>query len=312
MYIAIANSIGSSSNSGGTPVPPPVVYVFYLQYSNVSVAYLCDNLILETEIYSLSSTLNVGSQIFYDIELTSTANEGFYKNGNEVYYLNEGGGYIAELFYCSERYYVNDCSSQYGTFISVAYPTGTFIYGDMVTFETGQGAGFGFITDFTYNEGDEIEITAIGVNQGGNCFTSNIAFNPILIADSQNILLRLQGGNSGPENLASMGLNALNYTYNIQIYYESDNSSGNLYVSGDIPISTYNLAAEDTFNLGDFVIYNDPEDSFNYVVIENIISSITFNNTIAYSNNDGCSFPFFLREAPEVKTYYCYTQNDDC
>ena len=52
-----------------------------------------------------------------------------------------------------------------------------------------------------------------------NCFTSNINFEPILIADSQNIVLRLEGSNSGPENLTSMGLNALNYTYNIQIYY---------------------------------------------------------------------------------------------
>jgi len=212
----------------------------------------------------------------------------------------------------SEYYYVNDCIGNYGSFTSIEYPTGTFAVNDMVTFTTGQGDSFGFIIYTTQVAGDDIAITATGTNQGGYCSLSDIYFQPQVIPDGSYIKLRLEGLNNGPEELESLGLNALNYNYDFDIYYEnSEGGSGNINVSGNIPISEY-VFEKPNWDFGVFNIYTDPEQNFTYVEVQNMITSITFNNTIAYSNDGGCSYPYFLREAPEVKTFYCYTLNDNC
>ena len=211
----------------------------------------------------------------------------------------------------TERYYVSDCIGNYGSFYSTEYPKGTFAVNDMVTFTTGQGDAFGVILYTTEQAGDDIAITATGVSQGGNCFLSNIYFQPQVDPDGMYITLRLKGINNGPQELESLGLNALNYQYEFEIYYESDVDNGYLNIAGNIPISNY-VFEKPNWDFGVFNIHDDAQKNFTYVEVQSIMTSITFGNTIAYSNDSGCSYPYFLREIPEVKTFYCYTENDNC
>jgi hypothetical protein len=321
MYIAIANSIGSSSNSGGAPVPVPLVEKYVQYYPNECVP--CEDFckIGPITIYTeqvCSDNITVGCHIYSDALGTINAPEGYYQrwDGEVGLLYIDANGLVLNIDVCpqpsNEYYYVNDCIGNYGSFTSTEYPTGTFAVNDMVTFTTGQGDAFGFIAYTTQVAGDDIAITATGANQGGYCSLSNIYFKPQVDPDGTYITLRLKGLNNGPNELVSSELNALNYNYDFEIYYESNVGSGYLNIAGNIPISENYVFEKPNWDFGVFNIYTDPEQNFNYIEVQNMITSITFENTIAYSDDGGCSYPYFLRESPEVKTFYCYTQNDDC
>ena len=262
-----------------------------------------------------SDNITIGCHIYSDALGTINAPEGYYVrwDGVEGLLYIDANGLVLNIDVCPqiEYYDVNDCIGSYGSFTSVAYPIGTFAVNDMVTFTTGQGDAFGFILYTTQEAGGDIAITATGTNQGGECALSNIYFQPEVDPDGTYITLRLKGLNNGPEELESLGLNALNYNYDFEIYYESNVGNGYINIAGNIPISFY-VFEKPNWDFGVFNIYTDPEQNFTYIEVQNMITSITFENTIAYSNDGGCLYPYFLRESPEVKTFYCYTQNDDC
>lgn len=229
MYIAVSNSIGSSSNSG-TPLPPPT-----------------------SEYYN-----------FYN---------------------------------CVEE---ESSSSQ-------NYPIGTFVVDDMVTFEISGQPGYGRVQEILEGDGGAIAITATGANQGGYCNLSEIAFNPTLSVDGDNIILTLDGTNNGPNNLVDDGPNKLTYYYSFNInYVDSIPGVNTATIDGNIEINNYNMTVG-SFNLGDFVVYN----------IANLVSiDVTytatyteFGTTISYTNGDGCINKYFLR-TNDGTTFYCTTPND--
>jgi hypothetical protein len=79
MYIAVSNSIGSSSNSGGTPLPPsPTVYTYEINNCGGP----------QGTIYSSSPVFEAGITIYLNIELTepvesNTFGDPFNKFPNE-------------------------------------------------------------------------------------------------------------------------------------------------------------------------------------------------------------------------------------
>ena len=227
MYIAVSNSIGSSSNSG-TPSPPP-----------------------PSEYYN-----------FYN---------------------------------CVEQ---ESNSSQ-------NYPIGTFVVGDMFTFDYDGQTGYGKVQEILDGVGSDIAITATGANQEGYCNLSEIYLVPTLSIDGNDIILSLDGTNNGPNNLVDDGPNKLNYYYSFNIDYDNG-SLGTVTIDGYISIANYNMTVG-AFNLGDFIIYN----------IANLVSiDVTytatyteFGNTISYTNGDGCIDKYFLRTNDDT-TFYCTTPND--
>ena len=231
MYIAVSNSIGSSSNSGGTPLPPP-----------------------PSEYYN-----------FYN---------------------------------CVEE---ESSSSQ-------NYPIGTFVVDDMVTFDYDGQPGYGRILEVLDGVGSANAITATGANQAGNCNLSEIAFQPQLIVDGDNIILSLDGTNNGPNNLVDdVPYNKLNYYYSFNIDYINNNPGFNTAtIEGYLDIANYNMAVG-AFNLGDFIVYNIP----NLVSIEVTYTATytEFGTTISYTNGEDCINKYFLR-TNDGTTFYCTTPND--
>tara|TARA_R110000868_G_scaffold16109_3_gene73007 strand:+ start:2948 stop:3634 length:687 start_codon:yes stop_codon:yes gene_type:complete len=227
MYIAVSNSIGSSSNSG-TPLPPPP----------------------------------------------------------------------------SEYYDFYNCVEEEGS-SSQNYPIGTFVVGDMVTFEISGQPGYGRVQEILEGDGGAIAITATGANQEGYCNLSDIAFNPTLFVDGDNIILSLDGTNNGPNNLVDDGPNKLNYYYSFNIDYDNG-SLGTATIDGYLDIANYNMAVGG-FNLGDFIVYNIP----NLVSIDVTYTATytEFGSTISYTNGDGCINKYFLR-TNDGTTFYCTTPND--
>lgn len=235
MYIAISNSIGSSSNSGGTPTP-------------------------------------------------------------------------------TEYYTVNDCIGFFGSFNSTSYPIGTLVVNDMVTFVADGTPGYGYVTAVTEGVNIGFALTATGANQGGLCNLSDINFAPILIPSDPQILIRLQGNNNGLYNLTSeVGNYALTYNYEFGIFYTyGDGEEGDLLVSGSIVIDNYDMEGGVDFNLGDFVVYD-----FGAAIglatasfLGDVVTSTTFVHTTPYSDNEGCSYYYFLKNSGT--TFRCYAQNDNC
>ena len=226
MYIAVSNSIGSSSNSG-TPLPPPSEYYNF---------YNC-------------------------VEEESSSSQN--------------------------------------------YPIGTFVVDDMVTFEISGQPGYGRVQEILDGDGGAIAITATGANQGGYCNLSEIAFNPTLFVDGDNIILSLDGTNNGPNNLVDDGPNKLTYYYSFNIDYDNG-SLGTATIDGYLDISNYNMTVG-SFNLGDFVVYN----ILNLVSIDVTYTATytEFNDTISYTNGDGCIDEYFLR-TNDGTTFYCTTPND--
>ena len=229
MYIAVSNSIGSSSNSG-TPLPPPPPSEYYNFYNCV------------------------------EEESSSSQN----------------------------------------------YPIGTFVVDDMVTFDYSGQPGYGRVLEVLDGVGSAIAITATGANQGGYCNLSEIAFNPTLFVDGDNIILTLDGTNNGPNNLVDdVPYNKLNYYYSFYINYDNG-SLGTATIDGYLDISNYNMTVG-SFNLGDFVIYNIPnlvsiEVTYTYTYTE-------FGTTISYTNGDSCIDKYFLK-VNDGTTFYCTTPND--
>jgi len=236
MYIAISNSIGSSSNSGGTPLP------------------------------------------------------------------------------ATEYYSVNDCIGIYGAFDSASYPIGTLVVKDMVTFVADGQPGYGYVGTVTEGVNIGFALTATGANQEGTCNLSDINFAPVLIPSGNQILIRLQGNNIGPNNLTSEDdYLALTYNYDFSIFYTyGDGEEGDLFVSGSIVINNYDMEGESGFNLGDFVVYDFGEDIGLHTAnfSGDVVTSTTFGHTTPYSDNEGCSYNYFLKDSGT--TFRCYAQNDNC
>jgi hypothetical protein len=229
MYIAVSNSIGSSSNSGGTPLPPP-----------------------PSEYYN-----------FYN---------------------------------CVEE----EANS------SQNYPIGTFVVDDMVTFDYGGQPGYGRVLEVLDGVGSDIAITATGANQAGYCNLSEIAFQPQLIVDGDNIILSLDGTNNGPNNLVDdVPYNKLNYYYSFNIDYDNG-GAGTATIDGYLDITNYNMTVG-AFNLGDFIVYNIP--NLVSISINDTYTYTEFGTTISYTNGDGCIDKYFLK-TNDGTTFYCTTPND--
>ena len=212
-----------------------------------------------------------------------------------------------------EYYYVNDCLDIYGSFASASYPQGTFIVDDMVTFEIDGQSGYGYVVEVSQIPAQDFSIVGTGANQGGQCNSSNISFTASVFAQGDsNIYMHLQGTNTGGQALISVdGEYALTYNYSFEVYYDAEGSSGPITISGRVSINDYNFAANDSFHLGDFVIYSGVDIYNNAYIDGTVLTSTTYNNTIAYSDNGGCSNNYFLR-IPDGTTFVSYTRNDNC
>jgi hypothetical protein len=230
MYIAVSNSIGSSSNSGVTPSPPPPPTEYYNFYNCV------------------------------DEEFSSSEN----------------------------------------------YPIGTFVVDDMVTFDYGGQQGYGRVLEVLDGVGSDIEITATGANQEGYCNLSEIAFNPTLSIDGNDIILSLDGQNIGPNDLVDdVPYNKLIYHYSFNIDYDNG-SLGTATIDGYLDINNYNMTVGN-FNLGYFIIYNIA--NLISISINNTYTYTEFGSTISYNNGDSCIDKYFLR-TNDGTTFYCTTPND--
>lgn len=229
MYIAVSNSIGSSSNSG-TPLPPPPPPSEYYNFYN-----------------------------------------------------------------CVEE---ESSSSQ-------NYPIGTFVVDDMVTFDYSGQPGYGRVLEVLDGVGSAIAITATGANQEGYCNLSDIALNPSILNDPNQIVLYLSGTNIGPNDLAGSKL-----TYNYAFSLECNTAVGVqiLNLDGSIEINDYNMTVG-AFDLGEFPIYTYGGDPFVSINVTNTATYIEFNDTISYTNGDGCIDKYFLK-VNDGTTFYCTTPND--
>ena len=205
----------------------------------------------------------------------------------------------------SEYYNFYNCVEEESN-SSQNYPIGTFVVNDMVTFDYSGQPGYGRVLEVLDGVGSAIAITATGANQGGYCNLSEIAFNPTLFVDGDNIILSLDGTNNGPNNLVDdVPYNKLNYYYSFYIDYDNG-SLGTATIDGYLDIGNYNMTVG-AFNLGDFVVYN----------IANLVSiDVTytatyteFGNTISYTNGESCINKYFLR-TNDGTTFYCTTPND--
>ena len=205
----------------------------------------------------------------------------------------------------SEYYNFYNCVEEESN-SSQNYPIGTFVVNDMVTFDYSGQPGYGRVLEVLDGVGSAIAITATGANQGGYCNLSEIAFNPTLFVDGDNIILSLDGTNNGPNNLVDdVPYNKLNYYYSFNIDYDNG-SLGTATIDGYLDIGNYNMTVG-AFNLGDFVVYN----------IANLVSiDVTytatyteFGNTISYTNGESCINKYFLR-TNDGTTFYCTTPND--
>lgn len=232
MYIAVSNSIGSSSNSG-TPSPPP-------------------------------------TSEYYD----------FYN--------------------CIEGEYS----------FSQNYPIGTFVVGDMVTFEISGQAGYGWVQESLYGVGSADAITATGANQGGYCNLSEITFNPIVINDPNQLVLNLSGTNNGPNDLVNNigGSNKLTYSYYFSIQCNNGTYTQILHLQDTITIEIYNMTVG-AFELGEFVIHSYGGPTFVSIDVTYTATSTEFVDTISYTNGDGCIDKYFLK-INDGTTFYCTTPND--
>ena len=215
-----------------------------------------------------------------------------------------------------EYYNISDCIGNYGNFISAQYPSGTFVAGDMVTFVAGGVSGYGFVVDIAPYSGDDISIVGTGANQNQECTPSFIAFEPTIYTDyDQNIYMNLQGYTSGAQPVPHISVDgeyALTYNYIFDVYYTGFPNSGLIRISGSVVIPDYDLPSDDSFDLGNFVIYSNPAQEFYSAAIDGeVITSTTYNNTTAFSNDNGCSYIYFLK-IPNGTTFNSYTRNDNC
>lgn len=204
----------------------------------------------------------------------------------------------------SEYYNFYNCVEEESS-SSQNYPIGTFVVDDMVTFEISGQPGYGRVQEILEGDGGAIAITATGANQEGYCNLSEIAFNPTLFVDGDNIILSLDGTNNGPNNLVDDGPNKLTYYYSFNIDYDNG-SLGTATIDGYFDISNYNMTVG-SFNLGDSVVYN----ILNLVSIDVTYTATytEFGNTISYTNGGGCIDKYFLR-TNDGTTFYCTTPND--
>ena len=205
----------------------------------------------------------------------------------------------------SEYYNFYNCVEEESS-SSQNYPIGTFVVDDMVTFEISGQPGYGRVQEILEGDGGAIAITATGANQGGYCNLSEIAFNPTLSVDGDDIILTLDGTNNGPNNLVDdVPYNKLTYYYSFNIEYDNG-SLGTVTIDGFLNIDNYNMAVG-AFTLGDFIIYNIA--NLIGISINNTYTYTEFGSTISYTNGEDCINKYFLR-TNDGTTFYCTTPND--
>jgi hypothetical protein len=188
------------------------------------------------------------------------------------------------------------------------YPIGTFVVDDMVTFEYDGQSGYGRVLEVLDGVGSAMAITATGANQEGYCNLSDIALNPSIKNEPNQIVLYLSGTNIGPNDLVDYGLNGLTYNYAFNLECNTGVATQILNLSGSIEINDYNMTVG-AFDLGEFPIYSYGGAPFVSIDVTYTATYTEFNNTISYTNGNGCINKYFLRTDYGI-TFYCTTPND--
>ena len=212
------------------------------------------------------------------------------------------------------RYVIFDCIRE-NTYTTLEYEWGTFNINDRVVFNKTGGIGtFGKIVDYITEVGDDINPNATGVNSA-NCFDNVLNFTSVASAVEGGLTVSFY---CNPTN-ENFGYNGdidsyLIYNYNLFIYIEGNDGEGEIFsdviqLSGQSnEIGNYNfIQGEDNFIFERF----EGEGNITFINIEERLEQPYFAGTQQYSENNNCSYNYFLQN----ETGYTFLANftkDNC
>ena len=209
------------------------------------------------------------------------------------------------------RYIIEDCITG-NTYNTAVYDWGAFEINDRVFYNIDNIGHLGRIIDYTTEVGDDIGATNLGVNSA-NCFDNILNFisgcygdEKIKIGFSCNPLL---GNFNNDAELDTF----ISYNYYFNVYYEATDNEGNDYdgmseISGTYEIGEYNFIQNQNNFM--FEVQQERDGIVTYATIDSGYEQPYFGSTISFSDNDGCSFNYFL-----ISNGYSYVSNfrkDNC
>jgi len=213
------------------------------------------------------------------------------------------------------RYIITDCVSE-NTYITLEYEWGTFNINDRVGFNKPGGIPtFGKINSYTTEIGDDINPSPFGVNSA-NCFDNVLNFTSVASAVEGGLTVSFYC-NPSNENFVYNGSidSYLIYNYNLFIYIEGEDGEGDnfseiIQVDGQSnEIGNYNfIQGEDNFI---FQVFQNISGNITFMYIDEGQEQPYFGGTQQYTDNNGCSYNYFLQNETGY-TFLGIARQDNC
>lgn len=214
------------------------------------------------------------------------------------------------------RYIISDCVFSGDYYNTLEYEWGTFNINDRVVFNKSGGIPtFGKINSYTTEIGDDINPSPVGVNSA-NCFNNTLNFTSELFINDTTLNIEFYCNPTNENFVYNADIDSyLIYYYNLDIYYEGFDDEGNpvsdiINITGQSPeIGGYNfIQGQDNFV---FEINENIGDTITNAYIDEGQEQPYFAGTQQYSDNNGCSYNYFLRTG-DGYSFLGLARQDNC
>lgn len=213
------------------------------------------------------------------------------------------------------RYVIKDCVTDGDYYNTLEYEWGTFNINDRVVFNKPGGIPtFGKIDSYTTEVGDDINPNATGVNSA-NCFDNVLNFTSVTSVVEGGLTVSFYCNPTNENFVYNGNLDSyLIYYYNLFIYIEGEDGEGEIFsdviqlLGQSNEIGNYNfIQGEDNFI---FEIFSG-EGNITFMYIDESQEQPYFGGTQEYSENNNCSYNYFLQNETGY-TFLGLARQDNC